>query len=467
MTRNFVPNNDGEGSLGTTLKNWLSGFFKWLNISQYIDFKTTVNPTHSEGRVFYDSVEKSLSQYLDNSEITQQLGQEVLLRVKNETGTSIADGKVVRIIGSNGVGCPTIMLAQADVEVNARAIGLTICTINDSDYGYVTLCGKVHNQNTIAWLESTTLYLSATTPGDLTNVKPSIAVIIAFVIKSHATDGILHVNVNELGVVGADMLKSIYDTNDNGLVNGAETVDDGINQSSAVDVKDAVDKKHNHSNQSELDLITDGDHDVRTDNPHSVTKTQVGLGNVTNDAQLKRADGDINSFSEQATPVANDIVIIEDSTALFAKKKVKLSNLNLHTKEQFCIATDFASNLGNYRTRSIAGSGSYRFTFKLPDNYTSLLSVDLIGIVSAAAAQTARNIDLASEYAAIGEIYNTNTESDTTTTYNLSGYSSEIYALNLLTVLTGVAPRDLVGVLVTHVAIGGSIDYLGIRIKYI
>lgn len=48
------------------------------------------------------------------------------------------------------------------------------------------------------------------------------------------------------------------------------------------DVADAISKKHSHSNKTELDKVTDGDHDVRTDNPHSVTKTQVGLGNVPN-----------------------------------------------------------------------------------------------------------------------------------------------------------------------------------------
>ncbi len=40
--------------------------------------------------------------------------------------------------------------------------------------------------------------------------------------------------------------------------------------------------RHSHSNKSELDLVTDGDHDARTDNPHSVTKSQAGLGNVEN-----------------------------------------------------------------------------------------------------------------------------------------------------------------------------------------
>lgn len=57
------------------------------------------------------------------------------------------------------------------------------------------------------------------------------------------------------------------------------------------------------------------------------TASDVGLGNVTNDAQLKRADGDFNSFTEKATLVEDDIVIIEDSENSFAKRKAKLSNL--------------------------------------------------------------------------------------------------------------------------------------------
>lgn len=56
----------------------------------------------------------------------------------------------------------------------------------------------------------------------------------------------------------------------------------GVNESTAVNVKDAVDNKHAHANSVELDLVSDGDHDVRSDNPHSVDKSDVSLGNVDN-----------------------------------------------------------------------------------------------------------------------------------------------------------------------------------------
>jgi len=68
-------------------------------------------------------------------------------------------------------------------------------------------------------------------------------------------------------------------------------------------------------------------HKADTNNPHSTTKTQVGLGNVTDDAQLKRAAGDINSFSEKATPANDDVLLLEDSADSYNKKKVKKSAL--------------------------------------------------------------------------------------------------------------------------------------------
>ena len=54
----------------------------------------------------------------------------------------------------------------------------------------------------------------------------------------------------------------------------------GANEVSAADIKLAVDDSHAHTNSAELALVSDGDHDVRTDNPHGVDKADVGLTNV-------------------------------------------------------------------------------------------------------------------------------------------------------------------------------------------
>jgi len=52
-----------------------------------------------------------------------------------------------------------------------------------------------------------------------------------------------------------------------------------------------------------------------------------GFKNVTDDAQLKREAGDFNNFDEKTPLLDDDIVLIEDSTAGYAKKKAKVSSL--------------------------------------------------------------------------------------------------------------------------------------------
>src|SRR5690349_17554840 len=66
---------------------------------------------------------------------------------------------------------------------------------------------------------------------------------------------------------------------------------------------------------AQLDVDT---HEADTANPHAVTSTQVGLGNVSNDAQLKRVAGDIQSFSLQ-TPIGADLLLMERSGSSYAK----------------------------------------------------------------------------------------------------------------------------------------------------
>ena len=80
------------------------------------------------------------------------------------------------------------------------------------------------------------------------------------------------------------------------LLNGNITIEIIDKEIITVELPHGV---HTHSNGAQLDLITDGDHDVRTDNPHSVTKTQVGLSNVDNTS-------DVNKPVSTATQAAID-----------------------------------------------------------------------------------------------------------------------------------------------------------------
>ena len=80
--------------------------------------------------------------------------------------------------------------------------------------------------------------------------------------------------------------------------------------------------------QNELDSKSPASHVDDINNPHQVTKTQVGLTNVTNDAQLKRTAGDFDSFQQKTTTADNDILLIEDSADSGNKKKVTIASVN-------------------------------------------------------------------------------------------------------------------------------------------
>lgn len=136
---------------------------------------------------------------------------------------------------------------------------------------------------------------------------------------------------------GGDMLKSVYDTDDDGIVDKAQTVDDGTtgeaHKSTAEQVRDAVDKKHASGSDDQIasTVPTDEtgvsvqDHIDDTGNPHSVTKAQVGLTNVSDDLQLKE---NISSYPEKVAPVDNDYLLLEDSEETGTPiKKVKKSAL--------------------------------------------------------------------------------------------------------------------------------------------
>jgi hypothetical protein len=84
-------------------------------------------------------------------------------------------------------------------------------------------------------------------------------------------------------------------------VNGDITVEIIDKEIMTVELPHGV---HAHTNKNELDKVTDGDHDIRTDNPHSVTKGQVGLSNCDNTS-------DVNKPVSTATQAALDALEAE------------------------------------------------------------------------------------------------------------------------------------------------------------
>jgi hypothetical protein len=111
---------------------------------EYFDLKTASSaPSHTEGRVFYDQTRDSLAYYNSDSTMTVHTGQDSLLRVYNETGSTIAAGTPVYLTGENNA-IPTIAPASASGTLAVSyAVGILPTAIANNSTGFVVTGGIV------------------------------------------------------------------------------------------------------------------------------------------------------------------------------------------------------------------------------------------------------------------------------------------------------------------------------------
>ena len=113
----------------------------------------------------------------------------------NGTGVSIPAGKAVYLY-KNGTSLQ-IKLADASTYDTSQVVGVTATVIPISGTGYVTMHGYISGLDTSAYQYGQILYLSGTTPGDLSAtepVSPLYAVHICYVMTVSATTGTIFVN---------------------------------------------------------------------------------------------------------------------------------------------------------------------------------------------------------------------------------------------------------------------------------
>ena len=174
-----------------------SGASTWDDITgtaSDVPFLPVAAPAHSEGLVFYDSTDKSLTYYNDEADVSMNIGRELWVRVRNDSGSPILNGKVVYINDAVGQ-LPTIRLARADSAVTSRVIGIATHDIGNNEFGYVTTTGEVKGLATNAYDDGDLLFLSAVTAGELTltaPLAPNRVIQVATVLHAHPTQGKLY-----------------------------------------------------------------------------------------------------------------------------------------------------------------------------------------------------------------------------------------------------------------------------------
>jgi hypothetical protein len=165
-------------------------------ISDYETFTSTSAPSYAEGELWYDSTQKALTYFNDVTNNQVHIGQEVQLKVINNTGSSIANGTPVYVTGtSSGQTYPNIALAKADASSTSAVLGLTNGTIASGAVGYVCTAGLLTPCNTGSFTVGQVLYLSPYSAGQLMNTIPptGYAVQVGVVAYANSPNGSIYV----------------------------------------------------------------------------------------------------------------------------------------------------------------------------------------------------------------------------------------------------------------------------------
>lgn len=216
VTGNPVENNvtvtvsNARGPAGDSGGGGASAWDDLTGTASDVPFLPVAAPAHSEGLVYYDSTDKSLTYYNDEADVSMNIGREMWVRVRNDSGSQISNGKVVYINDALGQ-LPTIRLARADSATTSRVIGIATHDIGNNEFGYVTSTGEIKGLNTIAYSDGDALYLSAVTAGEMTTTAPTApnrTIQVATVLHAHVSQGKLYCHpendsISSTGIVDA------------------------------------------------------------------------------------------------------------------------------------------------------------------------------------------------------------------------------------------------------------------------
>jgi hypothetical protein len=187
-----------------------------------IDFDTSPANAGAVARMQWNNTDGTLDIGLKGGAVTLQVGQEQVARVVNKTGADLLEAqyRAVRVDDAQGQRL-AVKLAQADTAANAKGtLGIVTETIQNNQEGFITLTGQVREINTTGslqgetWNDGDALWLSPTTAGGLTNIRPIapyFKVAVGYVEYAHINHGKIFVRVGE--ALGFDDLHNMNQTN--------------------------------------------------------------------------------------------------------------------------------------------------------------------------------------------------------------------------------------------------------------
>jgi len=142
------------------------------NLTDYIDFNA-VDPAFNIGRLHRGIDSGELEYDLPFENTTLVVGQQTILKVKNNTASTLNKGSVVRISGSQGSNdlLYAVTASWESDSYSANTIGFTMSELLSDETGYVLLNGMLFGVNTSAYIAGDLLFLSSS--GQFTNIAPT------------------------------------------------------------------------------------------------------------------------------------------------------------------------------------------------------------------------------------------------------------------------------------------------------
>jgi len=143
---------------------------------ELITFDTTSNASPSTpGHLCWNTDDQTLNLAHPNG-VVQQIGQELYMYARNNTGNTISDGTVVGFAGAEQNGQARVEISPFNANGSTPtlyAVGVTTEDIDDGDDGRVTVWGKARGLNMSSFTVGDILYADPASTGGFSNTKPT------------------------------------------------------------------------------------------------------------------------------------------------------------------------------------------------------------------------------------------------------------------------------------------------------
>ena len=141
--------------------------------SGYVTFDTTTTSTPTDqGTMYWDATNETVALIMDG--VTQHIGQDFYIYVKNSTGATIPKGKNVGFAGTDGASGHVLIkkFIANGTEPSEYFIGVTAEAIDNGSFGQVLAIGELTGINTLSYSPNPLLYCSTTVAGEFQTTVP-------------------------------------------------------------------------------------------------------------------------------------------------------------------------------------------------------------------------------------------------------------------------------------------------------